>query len=341
MRPNRGAMMIQILQLFVREFFDQNPLSHLSILMLRNGRAERLTNLSGSPETHISKLKEGMDAGGDASLQNGLDLAVSSLKSVPPYGHREVLILFAGLSTCDPGNILDSIKAAKQQRVRASVIGLAAEVRICRVITDDTGGIYSVGMSDKHVEECVMDHAPPPPTKASGSAASLVRMGFPQKAADGPTAVAFVGPECLLQSGGFTCPRCKARVVDLPTTCHVCGLTLVSSSQLARSYHHLFPVKPFQEVPSNLLALEPSTTFLAQPGSVPHQCHGCLTDLSSPDKEDQEPGVVLKCSGCKHLFCFDCDLYIHESLHNCPGCEASTVKHASEGEDEHALMATD
>lgn len=42
-------MMIQILQLFVREFFDQNPLSHLSIMMLRNGRAERLTDLSGSP----------------------------------------------------------------------------------------------------------------------------------------------------------------------------------------------------------------------------------------------------------------------------------------------------
>ena len=38
----------------------------------------------------------------------------------------------------------------------------------------ETGGIYSVGMSDKHVEECVMDHGPPPPTKASGSAASLV-----------------------------------------------------------------------------------------------------------------------------------------------------------------------
>ena len=49
MRPNRGAMMSQILQLFVREFFDQNPLSHLSIMLLRNGRAERLTDLSGSP----------------------------------------------------------------------------------------------------------------------------------------------------------------------------------------------------------------------------------------------------------------------------------------------------
>lgn len=49
MRPNRGAMMIQILQTFVREFFDQNPLSHLSIMLMRNGRAERLTELSGSP----------------------------------------------------------------------------------------------------------------------------------------------------------------------------------------------------------------------------------------------------------------------------------------------------
>ena len=45
-------------------------------------------------------------------------------------------MLFAGLSTCDPGNILDTIKIAKQQRVRVSVIGLAAEVHICRVICD-------------------------------------------------------------------------------------------------------------------------------------------------------------------------------------------------------------
>ncbi len=48
----------------------------------------------------------------------------------------EVLVLFAALSTCDPGNILDSIKAAKQQRVRVSIVGLAAEVHICRRITE-------------------------------------------------------------------------------------------------------------------------------------------------------------------------------------------------------------
>lgn len=35
----------------------------------------------------------------------------------------------------------------------------------------------------------------------------------------------------------------------MPASCHTCGLTLVASPHLARSYHHLFPVAPFKEVP--------------------------------------------------------------------------------------------
>ena len=46
-----------------------------------------------------------------------------------------MLIVFVALSTCDPGNVLDAVKAAKQARVRVSVVGIAAEVHICRVIT--------------------------------------------------------------------------------------------------------------------------------------------------------------------------------------------------------------
>ncbi len=52
-------------------------------------------------------------------------------------------------------------------------------------------------------------------------------------------------------------PRLQARVLELPTACHVCGLTLVSSPHLARSYHHLFPVRPFQEVsPAELAGIK-------------------------------------------------------------------------------------
>jgi hypothetical protein len=41
-------------------------------------------------EAHIAKLRSNLEASGDASLQNAMNLAVDSLKSIPPYGHREV-----------------------------------------------------------------------------------------------------------------------------------------------------------------------------------------------------------------------------------------------------------
>lgn len=34
------------------------------------------------------------------------------------------------------------------------------------------------------------------------------------------------------------------------------------------------------------------------------------------------PGIRVSCPKCKQHFCLDCDIYIHESLHNCPGCES-------------------
>lgn len=49
----------------------------------------------GKQEAHIAKLRSSLDAEGDASLQNALTLCVDSLKSIPPYGHREVRDLTA------------------------------------------------------------------------------------------------------------------------------------------------------------------------------------------------------------------------------------------------------
>ena len=49
MRPVRAAVMSGVLQQFVRTFFDENPLSQLGIIVLRNGVAERLSELSSSP----------------------------------------------------------------------------------------------------------------------------------------------------------------------------------------------------------------------------------------------------------------------------------------------------
>lgn len=39
---------------------------------------------------------------GEPSLQNGLDLALKSLKMVPSHASREILIIMGSLTTCDP-----------------------------------------------------------------------------------------------------------------------------------------------------------------------------------------------------------------------------------------------
>ncbi|XP_037536685.1 general transcription factor IIH subunit 2-like [Nematolebias whitei] len=48
---------------------------------------------------------------------------------------------------------------------------------------------------------------------------------------------------------GYFCPQCHAKYTELPVECKVCGLTLVSAPHLARSFHHLFPLKDFVESP--------------------------------------------------------------------------------------------
>ena len=48
-RPSRGRHLLDLARQFIREFFDQNPLSHLSLVIVRHGRAEMLSSLAGSP----------------------------------------------------------------------------------------------------------------------------------------------------------------------------------------------------------------------------------------------------------------------------------------------------
>lgn len=121
----------------------------------------------------------------------------------------------------------------------------------------------------------------------------------------------------------------------------MCGLTLISSPHLARSYHHLFPVAPYREVPPQeveaLAAARAgchgsSAAGAGSSGSsevpYPLYCHACLRDLS-PGAGSGVGGagaaaavpMVLQCEGCGCLYCYECDAYVHESLHNCPGCE--------------------
>jgi len=102
----RLGILLTLAQEFVTEYFDQNPLSHLGIVICQNGEAQILSSLSGSKRSAtvaLSAVRNGMSGmtkeAGEFSLQNGLDVAGQSLGYMPKHGSREVIILVGALST--------------------------------------------------------------------------------------------------------------------------------------------------------------------------------------------------------------------------------------------------
>lgn len=110
----RMDVTIQLLQEFVQEYYDQNPLSHLGFVLLKNGEAEIVSILSSSSKAHKLALQsvaqiaaaEGPNGGGEFSIQNGIEVAGRSLGHQPKHGSREIVIVCGALSTCDPGYVL-------------------------------------------------------------------------------------------------------------------------------------------------------------------------------------------------------------------------------------------
>lgn len=49
---------------------------------------------------------------GEPSLQNSLELALKSLKNLPAHASREILVIMASLTTCDPGDINETIQVS-------------------------------------------------------------------------------------------------------------------------------------------------------------------------------------------------------------------------------------
>ena len=109
----------------------------------------------------LKKLSES-SCEGEPSLQNSLEMALKTLKNMPAHTSREVLVIFGSLTTCDPGDIRAVIKSLKENNVRVSLIGLAAEVRICQHIAKETGGEYNVLLDDHHLKQLILNLVQPP-----------------------------------------------------------------------------------------------------------------------------------------------------------------------------------
>jgi transcription initiation factor TFIIH subunit 2 len=398
-RRTRLDIMLDLLQDFIVEYFNQNPLSHLGLVICKNGEAQILCPLSGNKRSVLASLaviRDGILSGsgrskndaGVFSLQNGLRIAGLSLGFMPEYGSREIIVFVAALSTCDPGDLLvETMPELKKARIRVSCIALSAEIYVCKKICENTGGIMSVSLDGRHLRDLVMGLVCPPPILVDVNkkhepyepTCEFIHMGFPVRETDDVATLMHSfsasggrDSKLLFARTGYLCPQCKTKTTDLPVDCAVCGLKLVLAPHLARSFHHLFPVSPFEElkVESVISTIEYGTKIQLTPritsstlliDQIPSRlgfsdgtavwevditpallissqdfdrcCSSCLKPIGLTIIQDKKKkwksadlgnnvgcSLRFQCQDCKNVFCADCDAFIHETLHNCPGC---------------------
>lgn len=279
---------------------------------MRDKRADKISDLAGSARKHAKAIKDltKQSLTGEPSLQNGLDLAMQTLKLIPSHASREIVVIMSSLTTCDPTDITETIDKLVKEGIRCSVVSLSAEIRIYRYLTEQTGGTFGAVLDDAHFRDQLLAHVDPPPA-AQTQDNSLIKMGFPyvqnDEGKDPPLAMCMCHIDSTdepskLTAGGYNCPQCNSKYCELPVECVSCGLTLVSAPHLARSYHHLFPVSNFKETPFDKQS---------------DKCYACQKIFSGDNFGDK---VIFQCDLCKQYFCIDCDIFIHETLHTCVGC---------------------
>lgn len=318
--PNRYQLMINYTIEFVSKFFDQTPISQLAIVGMTEGIATLISDLSGAPHEHISALKKlkKVEAKGNPSLQNALEMARGLLYHIPSHSTREIMVIFGALFSSDPGDIQQTIETLVRDQIRVRIIGLAAQVAVCKEICAKTNfgdeSTYGVVLNDVHFKELLNESTTPLAVNSLSTqkSSTLVKMGFPSRISEVTSTMCSCHSK--ITRGGYICPRCYAKVCALPSQCPCCGLTLVFSTHLARSYHHLFPLKPYIDVPQQYSYLH-------------SQCFSCQS-VFPYYKNISASGNTHRysCPDCRNFFCIDCDLYVHETLHNCPGCQAKSIQ---------------
>ena len=185
MEPTRLAASVAACEHFVQRYRDEGGggVAQMGICVMRNSEAGVIAPVGSSPQRCIAELHRAADRGcdGETSLQNGLRVALQALESSAlRYMTREIVVVLASLALCDPGDVHDEIRAAAAAGVRCSVVALAAELHICALLAERTGGTSTVALNSGHLRQLLCEHVAPPPV-ARDEPAHLILMGFPRK----------------------------------------------------------------------------------------------------------------------------------------------------------------
>jgi transcription initiation factor TFIIH subunit 2 len=269
----------------------------------------------------------------EISLKNALDTGLELLRNSPLYSSKEILIILSANSTCDPGEISETIEELSRMKIKVSIVTLSCKIYIGKRITEETGGHYDLAINKEKFRDILMRYTTPSKLEMENVQSTLVPIGFPTRITNeveldskGKKDLREVKFLCCCHEDKpssaqhYICPRCKSRNCEVPSKCGICGLNLISAPLLARTFHYLDPVGKFTcykvNIKENQMEEEGSIS-LRELSHKQKKCKGCDLPWSAVLKAVNH---VSKCGRCNGFFCLKCDIYIHDSLFNCPEC---------------------
>ena len=237
---------------------------------------------------------------GRMSVVSGLVRAAASLSTAPPYSTKEALFIFSSISTCDAAEttVQEATAPLQNSGSRVSVVSMSAELFAMRRMCTETGGSYGVALERQHFDELLGAHVAAPTCGSGVAVPMLIRMGFPQqcKPEDSPAVCMCHG---LLRRHVFECPQCGAGVCAVPCRCTTCDIPLASAPMIARTFQQLFPVPAFEWLPAR-----------GNFDSANERCGACCINAC----------LRYQCPRCHLGVCEACDVFIYDTLRQCPGC---------------------
>ena len=148
---------------------------------------------------------------------------------------------------------------------------------------------------------------------------------------------------------GYECSFCLAWNCEMPSTCAVCKIPLITAMQIVRSQNNddvkvetdIYELKPPEnsksqpknthvqgsdDLESQFKNLSISNNLKSMVIKDKAECTGCQKVIAYTKNSDN--GAVLEgknlfatvCTKCEAIYCTDCDFFINESLKFCPNC---------------------
>lgn len=231
--PTFRANTTKILEEFIPSFYNENPLSVLSFLTVRDVCVKYCSDLNIDIHSFLGQAGTRW-----FSLLNGLEGSFDIIKNATYV--KEILVITASTSTKDPHGYSEVLERLKSHSIKVHFISLCGEVALYKSISKATEGKFHVPVDLDHFSAIMSGLCRP--SDYSGTKLSLVRIGFPRSTMDPGVCACHLE----MRDFGYECPVCKTMVCSLPINCPICETQLVSMLNLSRSQCFLYPLKLFE-----------------------------------------------------------------------------------------------